>query len=700
LIDDKYKSKISIVCLALTILFIVSTLFIAPKNTEATTSTSSKTQVLNKEKITEVNIEIKDTDWEWLLENATKEEYRSANVTINGETFYNVGLRPKGNSSLSSVANSDSDRFSLKIDFSKYVKAQTYHGTEKLALNNIMSDATYMKENISYDIYNFLGVPTPDYSYSNIKINGKDWGLYLGVEVIEENFIKNEFGSTEGNLYKPESSEIGGGGNAKGGMGAPPTGGPNQDGGGPVRFVPGGNGAPPMGQQNANQNNGAMMDPMQNNAQGNAKTEVQGNKQNPPQGNANTESQNKEQNALQGNGNGANNIDQGQNMPFRNSSSGGANLKYTDDNASSYSIVREGAIFKTTTDQEFKKVITMIKNLNDGTNLEQYLDVENILKYFAVNTFLVNLDSYSGGMYHNYYLYEKDGKFSIIPWDLNMSFAGFSMGAMGNNAGNLGNTENNAKVGNSISAQSAINFPIDNPVTGTLENSPLIGNLLKVDKYKELYHSYLQKIADEYFNNGTFEMTVVKNDKLISDYVKTDATAFYTYDEYKTAIKELINFGKDRTLSVTSQLSGNQPSTTYGNIETTVNLTNLGTMMGGQRNGGNSQQGAAKANKQSEGKTNGAQGNEVVGQGQQVVQMNAGENQKQGSNGQMTAMGGQESNMGSMPSQENMFLAGKPAMNGVGISSTNVKNITIQASAIVITLAIGLLFVFKFKRKR
>ncbi|WP_213818145.1 hypothetical protein [Garciella nitratireducens] len=51
------------------------------------------------------------------------------------------------------------------------------------------------------------------------------------------------------------------------------------------------------------------------------------------------------------------------------------------------------------TDQDFKKVIEMIKYLNDGENLEKYLDVEEI--------------------------YEKDGAFSILPWDLNLSFEGF-----------------------------------------------------------------------------------------------------------------------------------------------------------------------------------------------------------------------------------------------------------------------------------
>lgn len=49
----------------------------------------------------------------------------------------NVGIRPKGNSSLSMVASDDkTDRFSLKIDFGEYVDGQTYHGIRKLALNN------------------------------------------------------------------------------------------------------------------------------------------------------------------------------------------------------------------------------------------------------------------------------------------------------------------------------------------------------------------------------------------------------------------------------------------------------------------------------------------------------------------------------------------------------------------------------------
>ena len=199
-----------------------------------------------------------------------------------------------------------------------------------------------------------------------------------------------------------------------------------------------------------------------------------------------------------------------------------------------------------------------------GENLEKYLNVDEILRYFAVNTFLVNLDSYSGGMYHNYYLYEKDGVFEVLPWDLNLSFGGFGIN----------------------DGSSAVNFPIDNPVKGNLESAPLINELLKVDEYKERYHNYLSKIVSEYVNSGTFENTVLKLDKLIGNYVKTDKTAFYTYEQYKQAIPELITFTKERASSVKAQLAGEQPTTEYGNIKSTVNMKLLGDMGHGGGNKG------------------------------------------------------------------------------------------------------------------
>ncbi|MGY5265624.1 CotH kinase family protein [Paraclostridium bifermentans] len=515
MINDKQSKYISVISIILSVVFIVVSIYI-PKNKTDIETISNTEDVLDKNSITSIDIKIKESDWKWLLENATKEEYKSADVTINGETFNNVGIRPKGNSSLTSVANdSTTDRYSIKIDFGQYVDGQTYHGIRKLALNNNISDATYMKEAISYDIYNFLGIATPEYSYTDIKINGSDWGLYLGVEVVDERFIEKNYGEISGNLYKPETMNMGG----------------NKGNNGEIQRLDMDGNKPQMGDNPPNMDgNIPKMDEVPPDMNGDAPNIAQ---------NQNVSREDE---------------DNGGAPKMGNKDSQGADLKYIDDDIDSYSILRDSAVFKNTTDKDFKNIIDLMESLKTGENIENYLNVDEVLKYFAVNTFLVNLDSYSGGMYHNYYLYEKDGVSEILPWDLNMSFGGFAV-----------------KEG-----EKAINFPIDSPVTGNLEDAPLIGKLLENDDYKEIYHKYLKQISDNYFSSGTFNNRVTQINKLISNYVKKDATAFYNYEEYKTGVTELLTFGKDRVKSVQAQLNGEQSSTEYGNVVTTLNLPALG----------------------------------------------------------------------------------------------------------------------------
>ena len=92
--------------------------------------------IFQDDTVNEINIEIDEADWQDMLENPLEEEYHKANVTINGETVGNVAIRTKGNTSLTSVANSDSDRYSFKLDFDYYDNNGNYYGLKKLCLNN------------------------------------------------------------------------------------------------------------------------------------------------------------------------------------------------------------------------------------------------------------------------------------------------------------------------------------------------------------------------------------------------------------------------------------------------------------------------------------------------------------------------------------------------------------------------------------
>lgn len=55
--------------------------------------------------------------------------------------------------------------------------------------------------------------------------------------------------------------------------------------------------------------------------------------------------------------------------------------------------------------------------------IDSILNVDRVLWAFAVNTVLLNLDTYNGLFQHNYYLYQtEDGLFQMIPWDLTETF--------------------------------------------------------------------------------------------------------------------------------------------------------------------------------------------------------------------------------------------------------------------------------------
>ena len=557
-----------------------------PKSSTSSTSIEQPdyiTTIFNDDSVIEINIEMDEDSWQEMLDNAASEEYTAANITVNGTTYNNVAIRPKGNSSLSQLVTDDStERYSFKIKLDKYVDGQTLDGLSKLVLNNNMSDTTSMKEYLSYKLLDSLGIPTPACSYAHITVNGEEWGLYLAVEPIEEEFIERNYGSIDGNLYKPESDNVA--------MGDKDN---NEN-----KIMDNNNFSPSENTTSENNNkttidNSIDMQNQSNMNNGDSSGQMQmppdmntgnstGEMQAPPDMNNGNPSREMQTPPDMNNGDSSGQMQTPPDMNKQSTNdstnqpqipngigggigrnSNGANLVWNGDDISNYSAIFDNAIFKTTDSDDYTKILDMIEHLDSLDDIESYLDVDEVLKYFAANTFLVNLDSYVSNMNHNYYLYENDGIVSILPWDYNLSFAGFQAG----------------------SASNAINFPIDSPVSDSLEESPLIGKLLEVDEYKDIYHHYLNEIVENFVNNGTLETLITKTDSLISSYIQNDATAFYTYDEYKASLSNLINFGYDRATSIAAQLDGSQPSTNTGTIETTVDLSAMGQQGGGNEKG-------------------------------------------------------------------------------------------------------------------
>ncbi|MSS10197.1 spore coat protein CotH [Clostridium sp. WB02_MRS01] len=475
------------------------------------------------DEILTIDIRVDENEWQEMLDNAIDKEYISADLVINGESFHTVGIRTKGNSSLSQVVSmDDSDRYSINFKFSYYVKGQTCYGLDTFCINNLMGDNTYMKDYLSYDIMKYIGVETPLMNYASITVNGEDFGFYLALERYEKSFLDRVYDTSGGQLYSVKTTmgqgedftdHITGQDDAdRGANGQPGAGGQRRQGN---QEMPESDDTGSQLEQLDNQNGGMGGFPMGG-------------------------------------------------MGGR----GGGDLVYVDDNISSYRSIFNNAQSQKNSDKDKQRVITAIKNLNEGTNLEQHFDVDEILRYLAAHTVVVNLDSYTSGMAQNYYIYERDGKITVLPWDYGLAFGGFQ----------------------SDSASDVVNFPIDTPVSGvSMEDRPLINKLLEVPEYKDKYHEYLRQIVDGYFISGVFAETVMDLDAKINSYVKNDVSAFATYEEYEASLPVFIELGTLRAQSIDGQLNGTIPSTTDGQnsdkdalIDTSgINLSVLGSMMGG-----------------------------------------------------------------------------------------------------------------------
>ncbi|WP_313152616.1 CotH kinase family protein [Lacrimispora sp.] len=487
------------------------------------------------DEILTIDIRVDENEWQEMLDNAIEKEYISADLVINGELFNTVGIRTKGNSSLSQVVSmDDSDRYSINFKFNYYVKGQTCYGLDNFCINNLLGDTTYMKDYLSYDIMKYIGVETPLMNYASVTVNGEDFGFCLALERYEKSFLDRVYDTSGGQLYSVKTT-MGQGENF-------------------AENDAGQNGAAPNNQENPESSTNGQQD-----AGGQSR---QGNQGQPDSDDAGAQL---EQPDNQNGGMGG--------FPMGGMGGrGGGDLVYVDDNISSYSSIFNNAQFLKNSDKDKQRVITAIKNLNEGTNLEQYFDVDEILRYLAAHTVVVNLDSYTSGMAQNYYIYERDGKITVLPWDYGLAFGGFQ----------------------SDSASDVVNFPIDTPVSGvSMEDRPLINKLLEVPEDKDKYHEYLRQIVDGYFVSGVFAETVMDLDAKINNYVKNDVSAFATYEEYEASLPVFIELGTLRAQSIDGQLNGTIPSTTDGqNSEkdalidaSGINLSALGSMMGGGNRG-------------------------------------------------------------------------------------------------------------------
>ena len=179
----------------------------------------------------------------------------------------------------------------------------------------------------------------------------------------------------------------------------------------------------------------------------------------------------------------------------------------------------------------------------------------------AVHNFMVNGDSYTGSMVHNYYLLEQDGILSMIPWDYNLSFGAFDGGRGGN-------------------ATSSVNTSIDEIASS---DRPMANWIMNSETYMEQYHETYAHFIETVFESGWFDGELSRVTNLISPYVEKDTNGFYTYAQFTKAISSLKIYVDARVESIKAQLGGNKnPAVSAAGISVS-DMGSMGNMGGGKQ---------------------------------------------------------------------------------------------------------------------
>jgi len=125
-------------------------------------------------------------------------------------------------------------------------------------------------------------------------------------------------------------------------------------------------------------------------------------------------------------------------------------------------------------------------------NLEKTFNANHFMKWLAINTTMLNWDTY-GRMAHNYYLYQAPGKgLTWIPWD--------------NNECMLNRAMNNS---------SAYTISLSTTTSGW----PLIRYLMDDPVYNNLYRQYMREFIDEVFTPVKMNELFTRYHTMITPYV-------------------------------------------------------------------------------------------------------------------------------------------------------------------------------------
>lgn len=174
----------------------------------ADSGTATPTSVFDNFHVHAVDVALDPTAWQAYLDGVDKPDgkkvfvWRPAQVTWDGTTYANVGVRGFGNGS--QLENPAKPNIRLKWD--EFIPGAD--GPEKLKSLRLKAsgqDATFLREPLVFDLVRAIGGYAPRWSWARVRVNGVNYGFYQVFEHTDKRMFNALFGNTDGEKY--ETSE-------------------------------------------------------------------------------------------------------------------------------------------------------------------------------------------------------------------------------------------------------------------------------------------------------------------------------------------------------------------------------------------------------------------------------------------------------------------------------------------------------------
>ena len=218
----------------------------------------------------------------------------------------------------------------------------------------------------------------------------------------------------------------------------------------------------------------------------------------------------------------------------------GTDLVYRGGEPAKYEGIFNNAATKVGREEE-EEVVEILRVATEGASEGEIMekwDVERLINYFVVDTFVINSDAYLGTAAHNYFLKINEGRATLLPWDYDLAFA-------------LRWTTPEEE----IPLEEQIVKSISEPTMGVeAEERPVWQMIARNQDFLEKYYEIYRKFLAEEMESGEVAQKVVEIRRLILPYVVEDPTKFYTLAEFEEGVEYLQAYLRARTENVAAQL--------------------------------------------------------------------------------------------------------------------------------------------------